>query len=249
MQSLREKLLKAGLISEDQVDTQSDTSRARNKPTQRNAPADVEGRNRREQAARRPRAESERPARSAPIPKLPPLAVPNNKELQRLEAKKQLELERRVRELVVSTELERQAGEQTFYFVTRKNRLRRMELTNELARRLEAGELAVVERPEPDRIEHSIVPASTADRILELSSRAVRFYNRKDAPVGFLSDEELARRQRAEAEADRASTAEDALLLAPEDATGFGYPPTTSDTQYLAAAAERDGACSASAED
>jgi uncharacterized protein YaiL (DUF2058 family) len=268
MQSLREKLLKAGLISEDQRDAQTDAARGRNRSAQRNAPAEGgyrhaqgEGRPRsehgralvretRSEHERRPRSaprlEQESPTRSVPIPKLPPLSVPNNKELQRLEAKKQLELERRIRELVASTELAVRPGDQTFYFVTRKNRLRRIELTPELARKLEAGELAVVERPEPDRIEHSLVPASTADRILELSTRAVRFYNRKDAPVGFLSDEELSRRQRAEE--DRASAPEP-LFIAPEEATGFGDPFTASETQLLAAAAERVAALSSSAED
>jgi uncharacterized protein YaiL (DUF2058 family) len=281
MQNLREKLLKAGLISEDQRDRQTDAARGRNRSAQRNAPAEggyrhaqgegrprteheraprTETRSEHERAPRRearseherrprsaPRPEQESPTRSAPIPKLPPLAVPNNKELQRLEAKKQLELERRIRELVASTELAVRPGDQTFYFVTRKNRLRRIELTPELARKLEAGELAVVERPEPDRIEHSLVPASTADRILELSTRAVRFYNRKDAPVGFLSDEELSRRQRAE-EDDRASAPEP-LFIAPDEATGFGDPFTASETQHLAAAAEREAALSSSAED
>jgi uncharacterized protein YaiL (DUF2058 family) len=230
MQNLREKLLKAGLISENQPDAKTDAARGRNRSTEERTP--------REQSA---------PRRHAPIPKLPPLAVPNNKELQRVEARKQLEQDRRIRELVASSEVAQQRGEQTFYFVTRKNRLRRMELTPDLARKLEAGELAVVERPEPDRIEHSIVPASTADRILELSSRAVRFYNRKDSPVGFLSDEELARRQRAEA--DGASAPEEASTVPPEDATGFGYPVSASDTQHLAAAAEREAARSATAEE
>src|SRR5919197_445940 len=229
MQSLREKLLKAGLISEDRLETQAEEARGKNGRAPRGGPAG--GSTRRNQPMPRARGENEHPARSTrPIPKLPPLAVPNNKELQRLEARKQLELERRIRELVVSTQLEAPPGEQAFYFVTRKNRLRRMELTPDLARKLEAGEVAVVERPEPDRIEHSIVPASTAERILELSSRAVRFYNRKESPVGFLSDEELARRQLAEAH--RTSEGEEEAEI-----------------QQLAANAERDAARSSTAED
>lgn len=207
MQNLRDKLLKAGLISEAQPNNNADSG-----PERRNGarppPAEPPRR----------RAEPERPVRSAPIPKLPPLAVPNNKELQRLDAKKQVELDRRIRELVLAHEVEIQPGEQTFYFVTRKNRLRRMALTPELARRLESGELAVVERPEPAQIEHSIVPAATADQLLEWSSRAVRFYNRKDTPVGFLSDEELSRRQKAEAteeSAARPAQEQDAASTAP----------------------------------
>ena len=115
MQSLREKLLKAGLISEDQHETaQTNSARGRNTAAPHSA-----------QSGGKPaQAHQGGAGRSAPIPKLPPLAVPNNKELQRLEARKQLELERRIRELVVSTEVKAQPGERTFYFVTRKNRLR-----------------------------------------------------------------------------------------------------------------------------
>ncbi|HZA12996.1 MAG TPA: DUF2058 family protein, partial [Myxococcaceae bacterium] len=183
----------------------------------------------------RRRADPEEAARGRPIPKLPPLAVPNNKELQRLEAKKQVELDRRIRELVTSAEVPVEPGDHTFYFVTRKNRLRRISLRPEVARQLETGELAVVERPEPAQIEHSLVPAETAERLLALSTRAVRFYNRKDAPVGFLSDEELLRRQREEAAEPPAPAADD--------------PAAVSHTPHLASASEQDGARSASADD
>jgi hypothetical protein len=131
--------------------------------------------------------------------------VPGNKEFQRLEAKKQVETDRQMRELVVSTQVTVEPGEHTFYFVTRKNRLRRLEMTPELASRLESGELAVVERPEPAQIEHSVVPAETALKLVELSPRAVRFFNRLEQPIGFLSDDELNRRQKVEAERDEAA--------------------------------------------
>lgn len=192
MQSLREKLLKAGLISEERAKAAPEPRSERPERPERN------GSIRAERSA--PQRPSPKTGREAPIPKLPPLAVPNNKELQRLEAKKQVELERQMRELVASTQLEIAPGERTFYFVTRKNRLRRMEITPEIAERLEKGELAVVERPDPGQIEHAIVPASTAERLLAMSERAVRFFNREGSAVGFLSDEELANRQRDEAE-------------------------------------------------
>lgn len=224
MQNLREKLLKAGLISEAQA-------QKRESEPPRETPGS--GRPRRPEPSRG-RADSE-PIRGGPIPKLPPLPVPNNKELQRLEAKKQVELDRRIRELVAAAEVEVQPGDHAFYFVTRKNRLRRIAMTPELARRLESGELAVVERPEPAQIEHSIVPAETAEQVLALSNRAVRFFNRSEAPVGFLSDEELTRRQREEA-------AEPGAAFAGDD-------PPSSESHHLARGAELHGALSATADD
>jgi hypothetical protein len=57
----------------------------------------------------------------------------------------------------------------------------------------------VVERPDPGQIEHALVPAATADQLLALSERAVRFFNKEGAAVGFLTDDELKKRQEAEA--------------------------------------------------
>ncbi|MGQ0508031.1 MAG: DUF2058 family protein, partial [Myxococcaceae bacterium] len=61
--------------------------------------------------------------------------------------------------------------------------------------------LAVVERPEPGSIEHSLVPRATAERMFSLSPKAVRFWNREGAPVGFMDDDELKSRQEHEASA------------------------------------------------
>src|SRR5688500_13102090 len=107
MQNLRDQLLKAGLISEGQSQPARPREQAKPKPPAANAP--------------RPEREA-RPARQAPIPRLPPLPVPNNKEIQRLDARKQVELDRQMRELVTSSQLAVEPGEHTFFFVTRKNR-------------------------------------------------------------------------------------------------------------------------------
>jgi uncharacterized protein YaiL (DUF2058 family) len=241
MQNLREKLLKAGLISEAQTNKRESEPARDARSSARSKPVEPVRR----------RADPERPARSGPIPKLPPLPVPNNKELQRLDAKKQVELDRRLRQLVISAEVQIEPGEHTFYFVTRKNRLRRIAMTPELARGLESGELAVVERPEAAQIEHSIVPAATADELLELSSRAVRFYNRKDAPVGFLSDEELARRQHEEAAESTAPAPpvdSNAASSSRDSATNIG-DSASSYTLHLAAGAEQHAARSSGADD
>jgi len=148
-----------------------------------------------------------------PVPKLPPLA--GSKASQRLEAKRQLERDRQLRERVVAAQVAVEAGEQVFYFVTRKNRLRRLELSAEQAGALEQGRLAVVERPDPAQIEHALVPAVLATELLTEFPRAVRFLNAPGASVGFLTDEEV--RNRAAAEA--AETPEErAAADAPESA-------------------------------
>lgn len=159
MQSLRDKLMKAGLVSEE------DARRA-----------EVE----KKSVARPPPPPRVREAR---LPKLPPLA--GSREANRQAARAQLEQDRRIREAVLAAQVALEPGGTTFYFVTRKNKLRRLELSPEQAARLEAGELAVVERPDPDKIEHTLVPAAAAEALLALSEKTVRFFNRPGAPVGF----------------------------------------------------------------
>jgi len=188
MQNLRDKLLKAGLVSAEQAKQAED--RKKTEQTSRNRPAPE--RPRRNEA---PPPHEARP--DSRIPKLPPL--PGSREHQRLISKQQLELDRKLRELVTAAQVPVEAGDQTFYFVTRKGRLRRLEMTPAQRERLEKGELAVVERPDPGQIEHALVPAAAADQLRALSERAVRFFNKEGAAVGFLTDEELKKRQEAEA--------------------------------------------------
>jgi hypothetical protein len=82
-----------------------------------------------------------------------------------------------------------QPGERAFYFQTRKGKLRRLELSEEQSRLLEEGKLAVVERPEPAGIEHSLVPPPVAEEMFQLSAKSVRFFNRPGAPIGCLEDD------------------------------------------------------------
>ncbi len=210
MQNLRDKLMKAGLVSQEQAkQAEVDSSKKRERPAERPSGPDRRDRGARPASNARPpprppRAEAAAPIERA-IPKLPPL--PGSRAYQREESKKQLELDRKIRELVFATQVTPEPGAHTFYFVTRKNRLRRLGITPEFAQRLETGELAVVERPEPSQIEHSIVPAATAEQIHAFSPKSVRFLNRKDAPVGFISDDELKSRQAREAEQPEAAEA------------------------------------------
>lgn len=193
MQNLRDKLLKAGLISADQAAEATPKApaghRATPSPTKAGRPSGAEA----------PTDAPLIPVRREPLlPKLPPL--PGSREAQRLESKKQLEQDREVRERVSAALVPLSPGERTFYFVTRKNRLRRLELSAQQALALESGALAVVEQPEPGQINHALVPAATAEALLRDFPKAVRFFNRAGGPVGFLSEEDLRTRQVSEAE-------------------------------------------------
>ncbi|KFA86795.1 DUF2058 family protein [Archangium violaceum] len=256
MQNLRDKLLKAGLVSEDQAKKAETTA-----PTRRPAPSQEarregppgrqereprEDRGRDERPPRRegreggrppqaggrpqgqggrpqgqggrpqggpPRGPGGRPQGGRPqggrpggepsggiVPKLPPL--PGSKAAQRMESKKQVELDRKLRELVLGGQVPVDVGATVFYFMTRKGKLRRLELTETQAKQLEDGTLGVVERPEPAQIEHSLVPAAVAEQMYAISKKSVRFLNRQDLPIGFMSDDQVKEQQAAEARGD-----------------------------------------------
>lgn len=155
MQSLKDKLLKAGLVSE------ADAERA---------------------ASSAPKP-SHNPKSEGAIPKLPPL--PGSPAAQRQQSQKQLELDRQIRTKVLEAQIAVESGAQAFYFVTRKNKARRLDLSEAQAKLLESGELAVVERPDPGAIEHALVPAKVALELKGLSEKVVRFLNHPDVKIGF----------------------------------------------------------------
>jgi hypothetical protein len=196
MQNLRDKLLKAGLVSVDQA---AEAAAAPQAPPVPGAarPARPEARPEVRRASG-PLIPVRREPLPQPVPKLPPL--PGSREAQRLESRKQLEQDRALRERVGAAQVPLAPGERAFYFVTRKNRLRRLELSLEQAQALESGALAVVEKPEPGQIEHALVPAGAAQTLLADFPKAVRFFNKEGEPVGFLSEDELKSRQQSEAE-------------------------------------------------
>ncbi len=199
MQNLRDKLLRAGLVSAEQAAEAPPVPKA--PPGQRSDahPATAPpARRLGTDAPSGPLIAVRREPLPPSIPKLPPL--PGSREAQRLESRKQLELDRALGERVSAAEVPLVPGERAFYFVTRKNRLRRLELAAEQAAALESGQLAVVERPEPGQIGHALLPRDAAEALLRDFPRAVRFFNRPGEPVGFLSEEDLRSRQQTEAE-------------------------------------------------
>ncbi len=225
MQSLRDKLLKAGLVTEESA-KKAEAEKAAQPPPRPQGDRPRDPRPPRE--ARDDRRPPRREDRGAPpprmqetrLPKLPPLQ--GSKEAHRLQSRKQVELDRQMRELVLANTVAIEPGATPFYFVTRKNKLRRLELTPEQAKRLEAGELAVVERPDPDKIEHALVTPAIAEQLLKLSERAVRFLNKEGAKVGFLTDEEIHQRaSEADAPAEAPAPAEEQKPEAPREAETF----------------------------
>ncbi len=193
MQNLRDKLLKAGLVTAEQAEKAEKTAEA--------APRPQQSRDRPERPPPAPKTSGPmmvaRLQPLAAIPKLPPLA--GSKASQRLEARRQQERDRQLRERVLAAQVAVEPGERSFYFVTRKNRLRRLELSDAQAEALEQGRLAVVERPDPAQIEHALVPAELALALVAEFPKAVRFLNAPGSPVGFLTDEEVKARAAAEA--------------------------------------------------
>lgn len=193
MQSLRDKLLKAGLVSEEAAKKAESEKKA---PPKSSAPPRRDDRPPPRRDDRPPPRRDERPFTpredTSRLPKFAPL--PGSKEAHRLQAKKQLESDRNLRERVLATQVAKETGDTPFYFVTRKNKLRRLELSAEQAKKLETGELAVVERPDPDQIEHALIPADVARELIPNHPKAVRFLNAPGAAVGFLSETEISSR-------------------------------------------------------
>jgi uncharacterized protein YaiL (DUF2058 family) len=172
MQSLKDKLLKAGLVTEESIKKAEVKAPISNPLPPRSA----------QQLVSQPKNDFKKfePVR---LPKFAPL--PGSKEANRQAARAQHELDRKVRESVEANKVEIEIGASVFHFVTRKNKLRRLELTEVLHKRIEAGELAIVEWPLPDKIEHALVPVAVALELKKLSPRVVRFLKGEEVNVGF----------------------------------------------------------------
>jgi hypothetical protein len=197
LQNLRDKLLKAGLVTAEEAEKAEKSATPAPRPDRRHPrPGSGPARTAGEDRGNGPWVVARLQPPSA-IPKLPPLS--GSKASQRLEAKRQLERDRQLRDRVLAAEVPVEPGERAFYFVTRKNRLRRLELSEVQAEALEQGKLAVVERPDPAQIEHALVPAELALALVAEFPKAVRFLNAPGSPVGFLTDEEVKARAAAEA--------------------------------------------------
>ena len=162
MQSLRDKLLQAGVVSREQADQSA-------------ARAEAEHRARKEKKA-------------APPP--PPTApVESEKERERRLNREAANRQKEIRALCDTHGIDG-FGEQTFFFRTRKRELRRMHLTPEQVAALEKGELAIVDRPNGNERPYALVPRNVAEQVLGLEQKAIRFWAKAPGEsYGFEEDE------------------------------------------------------------
>jgi uncharacterized protein len=168
MQNLRDKLLKAGLVTEKQA---KDSARDQKAPKQ---PHRV-----REQAI----TEEERQRRDAFAAREAELTEERRKEAAKVaEARMQSERARRLRQLVESHRLA-DKGEVSFHYVRRSGKIGRLDVSLDLQKKLENGGAAVVEDPgSPDC---AVVMADAAKRIYDVDPHAIRFWLGPEKPIGF----------------------------------------------------------------
>jgi uncharacterized protein len=158
MQNLRDKLLKAGLVSEKQAQEAARDQRqgsAKKHREREKALSEEE-----QQRAEERRKEAAKQA----------------------EARMQSERARRLRQLVETHRL-REAGEVAFHYVRRNGKVGRLGVSAETQKMLEQGAAAVVDDPgSPDC---AVVPADAAKRIYEVDPQAIRFWYGPEKPIGF----------------------------------------------------------------
>ena len=172
MQNLRDKLLKAGLISEKQA---KEADRGERKPQgtvkQKQQSISEEERQRREAFALREAEVAEERRKEA---------------AKRTEARQQSERALRLRQLVEANRVREPPGEVNFHFVKRSGKVGRLAISPDTAKLLEGGAAAVVE--DPGNPEHAVVPGEAAKRIYEVDRQAVRFWFGPEKPIGFELD-------------------------------------------------------------
>lgn len=168
MQNLRDKLLKAGLVTEKQAKEAARDQRGPPKAhREREKQISEEERQRREAFAAREAEVSEERRKEA---------------AKQAEARMQSERARRLRQLV-ETHRMREPGEVAFHYVRRSGKIGRLDVSLATQKLLEQGGAAVVEDPgSPDC---AVVPGDAARRIYEVDPQAIRFWFGPDKPIGF----------------------------------------------------------------
>ena len=154
--SLRDELLKAGLVTSEQASRAERGSRPRSKPARKGTASRERGERRRRAAvsasSRGSRQSSERPA---PVPARPPAPDPEEK-VRHLN----VEIRR-----ILDTEAEKvEAETDTPFHFPRGERVKRLYVSEDQRRRLAGGELAIV----GFRGRHHLVPRPAGERVREL---------------------------------------------------------------------------------
>jgi uncharacterized protein YaiL (DUF2058 family) len=169
MQNLRDKLLKAGLVTEKQV---------KEAAREQKGGAPKKHREREEQLSA-----EEQQRRAAFAAREAELAEERRKEAAKVaEARMQSERARRLRQLVEAHRV-REPGEVTFHYVRRSGKIGRLDVSLQMQQKLEQGAAAVVEDPgSPDC---AVVLAEAAKRVYEVDPQAIRFWYGPEKPIGF----------------------------------------------------------------
>lgn len=185
LQSLRDKLLQAGLVTQDQAKKAEEARPAPKAPT---GP----------KAGNRPQA-AERQKSPAPRRQQPPAKALSPEEQKKREEdaafrerekmlnrerdenrKRAAEDRRRLEGLRDAAEKHEvtERGDEAFHFTTRKKKVQRIYLSADQLQRLETGDLAIIDKPLPAELSFALVTREGAERALALDPKAVRFYNR-----------------------------------------------------------------------
>ncbi len=193
-QSLREKLLEAGLVNEEQV-KRAEAEAEREKRARRQGkgprrgpkPAQRKGR----EAQPRELTEEERRAREEEAAfRARERELNREREENRRRAAEDRKRMEALRALAEKHEIA-ERGDEAFHFVSRKKKLLRLYLTPEQIRGLESGELAIIDKPTPAELAQALVPREAAEEALAIDPRAIRFYNRGEGETyGFQPESE-----------------------------------------------------------
>ncbi len=175
--NLRDKLLQAGLVSEDEARKSEEAQARRPK------------KNFRPRRKPRPREDAEIEASLQLTPEeIAASAAKKAERSRQAELKQERNANRKraaadrrraedVRRVAGALGLET-TGTETFFFQTRKGKIQRILLDAKLREQIESGALAIIEHPLPHAVEFVIVPREGAEAVLGIDPRAVRFYNR-----------------------------------------------------------------------
>jgi uncharacterized protein YaiL (DUF2058 family) len=169
MQNLRDKLLKAGLVSEKQAQEAARDHRqgSAKKHREREKEVTEEERQRREAFAAREVEVAEERRREA---------------AKQTEARMQSERARRLRQIVETNRI-REAGDVSFHYVKRSGKIGRLDVSVATQQKLEQGAAAVVE--DPGAPDCAVVDGEAAKRIYDVDPQAIRFWFGPEKPIGF----------------------------------------------------------------
>lgn len=166
MGSLRDELKKAGLLNDKDIRRVHQDEQQRKKDLGKEGVAEEERRQRNE-AAERAKAQA---------------AKDRDLSRQRESERERKEAQARTRLGIHNAILKDIGGPRRFHFITRQQTIVFLEVAPEIARRLEAGELAIINRPSEASgdfagDDYAVVPRETARTVRELAPEAVRFWN------------------------------------------------------------------------